>query len=589
MPECAQTDETPLPRVFRTALFAALFTCASFAAAASALLLITYALHGSAQPDSTLAKLWVKTVVFLLIALETGLLLWRSRRNTQLSTVAERAQASSKGLLGLLVVLLLIALEIVPNLARYPWAAPDETYHMTVARNLSFHGLYASGDPDAGFTMFDPYDSVGAPVIAPIAGALRLAGPGAAPEAMLIATRVVMLAYYFLLCIALFFLGRPLLGSTGALAGLLLMSASFGSTYLARTLYGEVPALAFFASGLICWRRGLTASWFSPWLPFAGLLFGMSVLCKSILILTAFAFLGALLYDAATFRRTRLRHYFVPAVFGTAVIAAWWTLQALLRHGSPAEDGGTISFYQHYLMFGYRSALHAVAWVLQDPLALIGLLSGMGLAVPLVFHRRYDPALVVLFLGAVFFAFWWIFFTPGQIPRYVWFSYAIAALFTGGALWDALRCVFQPPQENDAHIPPLKGGMSVEATRPKTAHALERLVSLLLVVVVLLPAGQRVFREVSAIYTIDEMRDDRELALWVRDVPESSRVATTYWPLARTLNVLGGRHVDTIGTLPRHAVAGSTIITDSITQPEAARGREPSIRMGRYMVFVASP
>jgi len=530
------------------------------------LLLFAYTLHGAAQPDSTLTKLAAKTLFFLLASCATGLAIWKSRCDIPLPSPAMAAPPSSKELMALLATLLLIACEIAPHLAQYPWAAPDETYHMTVARNLAVHGLYASGDPAAGFTMFDPYDSVGAPVIALIAGALKLAGVIALPHAMLSATRAVMLAYYFALCAALFLLPRPTLGPAGALTGLLVMTASFGSTYLARTLYGEAPALAFLAIGLLAWRRGIASSRLSGWLPIAGLLFGMSVLCKSIMILTAFAFLGALAYDAVTFRRTRWPHYLIPAFCGLAVITAWWTLQALLRHGAPAETGGTLGLYQHYLMFGYRSAHHAIAWMLQDPLALIGLLCGLALALPIIFHKRYDPALVVLFLTAIFFAFWWVFFTPGQIPRYVWFTYAIAALFTGNALWDALHCVLG-----------------------ERVFSAQRIVSFLLAVVILIPAGQRVSREFSAIYTLDEMHDDRELALLVRDLPESSRVATTYWPLVRTLNVLGGRHVDTIDRLPERVQAGSVIITDNKTQPETARGREPSVRMGRYAIFTAAP
>jgi hypothetical protein len=107
--------------------------------------------------------------------------------------------------------------------------------------------------------------------------------------------------------------------------------------------------------------------------------------------------------------------------------------------------------------------------------------------------------------------------------------------------------------------------------------------------VILVPAGERVSREFTEILTIDEMHDDRELALLLRDLPESTRVSTTYWPLARTLNFLAGRHVDTIDKVPARIDAGSMVIADLMTQPDSVKGRKPSVSIGRYAIFTAAP
>jgi hypothetical protein len=222
--------------------------------------------------------------------------------------------------------------------------------------------------------------------------------------------------------------------------------------------------------------------------------------------------------------------------------------------------------YQHNLMFGYRSAGRALAWISREPLALLGLLSGVLLAVPALFHKRYDPPLIVLFFVGAFFAFWWIFFTPGQIPRYVWFSYAIAALFAGALVWNALRDAFN-------------------RRRP----LLRRAVSVALVLIVLIPAGERVAREFTEILTLDEMCDDRELALLVRNLPQSTRVSTTYWPLARTLNFLASRHVGTIDGIPARIDADALVIADLMTQPDSVKGHKPAIRIGRYALFTGAP
>lgn len=567
-PEASINDKARVGRLYGAVFMTAILVCAAFGAAASCLLLIAYTLQNSPGQDGTVFKLAVKAVFFLLVSIGACVSLWRTSLHTRTapSEIETSTVHARKEILGLVAVLLLIAIEVAPNLSRYPWAAPDEAYHLIVARNLATHGLYASGDPDSGFRLFDPYDSVGAPVIVPVAGALRLAGIGLAPGAMLSAARLIMVLYYLILCAALFFLARSVLGPAATLAGLLVMTASFGSTYLARTLYGEVPGLTFLALGLILWRRGLLQPGFSRWLAMAGIFFGVSVLCKSILVLATFAFLGAYAYDLATFRRTRFLHYFAPGLCGLLVIIAWWTLQASLQYDVATEAAGALGMYQHNLMFGYRSAGRALAWIFREPLALLGLLCGVILAVPALFRKRYDPPLIVLFFVGAFFAFWWIFFTPGQIPRYIWFSYAIAALFAGALVWNGLRDAFSSQRT-----------------------LLRRAVSVALVLIVLIPAGERVAREFTEILTIDEMRDDRELALLVRDLPQSTRVSTTYWPLARTLNFLASRHVGTIDTVPVRIDAGALVIADLMTQPNSVKGHKPAIRIGRYALFTGAP
>jgi len=568
--EAISLNEYSTIRCYVTALLVVLFVCASFAAVASLLLLIAYAVTGNEQDGGLLLRLGIKGAFFVLATAILGGSMFATRHRREI--VEQPPSAVGRGALswtefaGLLAVLLMIAFEVAPFLSRYPWAAPDEMHHLVVARNVAAYGLYASGSPDKGFKLFDPYDSVGAPVILPVAALLRLVGMDSPPEIMLPAARVVMVAYYLLLCTAVFFLARGVLGPAATLAGILVMTASFGSTYLARTLYGEAPALAFLVMGLSLWRRGLAQPRVSRWLLLAGVFFGVSVLCKSIMALAAFAFVGAFVYDMVAFRKTRWLHFLVPGLSGSFVIAAWWALQASLQYHVIMEAGGTLGMYQHNLMFGYRSVGRAVGWMLQEPLALLGLVCGAVIAAAAIFRKRYDPPLVVLFLVAALFAFWWVFFTPGQIPRYVWFSYAIGALFAGAAAWNALRDAFN-----------------------RHCVLLRRAIGVALVLIVLLPAVERVAREATEILTIDEMRDDRELALLIRDLPQSTRISTTYWPLERTLNFLARRSVEVIGVIPDRVGVGRLVIVDLITQPNMAKGFKPTIRVGRYAILTGTP
>jgi hypothetical protein len=565
--QASSLAEYSATRCYSMAFLTVLLVCTSFAAAASCLLLIVYGLTENVQDTGLLFRLGVKAVFFIVATAVSGGVMWATRPTTCANYPGIQVHCSLgwKEGAGLLAILSMIAFEITPNLPRYPWGAPDETHHLVVARNVAAYGLYASGNADAGFKLFDPYDSVGAPVILPVAAALRLAGVDSSPETMLLAARLVAVMYYVILCMAVFFLARTVLGAPSALMGILVMTASFGSTYLARTIYGEVPALAFLVVALYLWREGLREPRASGWLVLAGACFGLSVLCKSIMVLTVFAFLGAYAYDAVTFRRTRWSHFLIPGLCCFFVIAAWWVFQTLFQYDVVTEAGGTLGMYQHNLMFGYRSAGRAIEWMLKEPLALLGILCGMAIAVPILFHKRYDPPLVVLFLTAAFFAFWWIFFTPGQIPRYVWFSYAIGAVLAGAAGWNALRDAFSGRRA-----------------------WLRRAIGVALAVIVFLPAVERASREVTEIFTIDEMHDDRELALLIQDLPRSAHVSTTYWPLARTLNFLACRNVEVIERVPARIDLGTIVIVDLMTQPDLAKGFRPSMHLGRYAILTGT-
>ncbi len=543
------------------AALAIAFACALFTTAASALLYAWFLRYSSGEGPAFMTRLAVKGIVFTVVTIACAGGLWRLRARL---AVNPEASVTTRGIgrwLALGAVLLAIILEVTPNLDRYPRAEPDETYHLIVARNLAEFGLYASGNKVTGFNVFDAYDSVGAPVIVPVAGALRTLNASLDTPSFA-SGRIVMVLYYLVLCLALYLLASPVLGHGAACVGLIVMTGSFGSSYLARTLYGEAPALAFVALGLLAWRRAIARPQSWAFGAISGMAFGLAVLCKSIMALAVFPLAAVWLFDRLACRRIRPVHVLLPAVGAALVVMAWWGIQMLSAGDVPGTAVGTLSMYRHNLMFGYRSVGRAAAWMLGDPLALAGVVCGMAAAIRLAWFRRYDPALAALQLIAIFYAFWWTFFTPAQIPRYMWFTYAIGGLFAGGTAWNALRYAL------DARTSAWRAAVCVA-----------------LILVVMVPATLRIIRETGTIYTVDETRDDYEVADMLRNMPDPARVDTTYWPLQRTADFLAHRTIHVVDTIPTPIEPGNLVIMDTWSPHPAVRTGIAAMRVGRYAIL----
>ena len=300
--------------------------------------------------------------------------------------------------LGLTGLLILASAFLFPYLHRYPLTAPDELHHLVVARNLGVYGLYASGQPAEGFKLFDDYDSVGAPVLMPIAAAFRLGGVS------LSTARTVIALFFLLLLMGLFLLLRPVYGAPAALMGGLGCLSAFSTIYLGRTLYGEVPALAYFVFGLIAWRRAILGAHPWRWGLLAGLLFAAAVLAKTILILSAFAFLTTWIYDQFNHRRLRWPHLFSVALGGVLLMGIWWIYQHGAQGNVSGNAASTLGIYQHYLLFGVGAvAGNLRSSLLAYPLTHLALLLALIWILPQIFAKRYDPAILVLFLTACFF------------------------------------------------------------------------------------------------------------------------------------------------------------------------------------------
>lgn len=462
--------------------------------------------------------LLLRVLLFGGLSVVAGLVLWRARLCNARSIGPAPPEALSTGAKAFLAALVLIvALLLGFRLADYPWAAPDEVHHLVVARNIAIHGVYASGHPDSGFRYFDSFDSVGPVVLGPIALAFKVLG------VHLAVARGVMVAFYIGLSVATFFFTRSLFGIRAGLVSMGLLLGTYSSIYLGRTLYGEVPAYFFLLLGMMAWRRALWAGRnTSParWGLLAGALVACAMLSKTILVLVAFSFLGVWVYDRVTWRRIGWRAVVFPCVGGFCVLGLWALFQRL--HGTAVtESGGVLAIYQHYLLFGVSSVRNAFEHaVLPHPLAHLAWLGVLIATFPMLFARRYDPPAMVLYLYAIFLLYWWFFFTPGHLHRYLWNAYAILALFAAPCLLQAWQFAFRPG-----------------------AAFRRRAIAMAVVVVLVWPGMQWTILQAREIATNDEMAPEYALIDVVRSLPDSTRVATDVDRLPGLLNFFEGRLV----------------------------------------------
>ncbi|MCC6486741.1 MAG: glycosyltransferase family 39 protein [Candidatus Hydrogenedentes bacterium] len=543
--------------LFRTVFWLVVFLCSSFTAVAAFVVWGGSIFASIEEPSGFLLRLFVKGFLFALVALFSAGRLRRASQ-TRPEPVAPGAAGGAPDLThrpaALAAAVTAIAMLVCPFLDTYPHLEPDESHHLIVARNLAQYGVYGSGHPDAGFTWFDDYDSVGPPVIGPVALAI-----GMGNEALL-SGRVVMAVCYLLLSAAAYIFMRPLFGVPSAIVSILVTVGSVGSVYLGRTLYGEAPALAFLIAALLFWRlsiQGHAPVWTAV---VSGVFFGCMILSKFFIAVAVWPLLGALVFDRMTQRSIRAVSIIVPPTAAALLVVVWLVVQGLDQHAGEGGTAGMLSMYRHNLLFGFHSVGATLLWILRHPLMLLVFILAMTAAVPIVFHRRYDPAGIALFLLSPFIAYWWIFFTTGNIPRYLWYAIAVSALFAGPLVWMFLR-----------------------GTRTAKTPA-ARAACVLLAGLVTLPFLLNTYRECQGIFTRNDMTDEYALAGYISSIPESEPVATTFYPVQRTMNVLTGRNVKRVPADAAFLSGKGTVIVDSISQAVLLMNRTQERRFGRYVI-----
>jgi len=496
----------------RQPLLVLVLICAAFTCVASAVVL-TLALTGHVESDTSfLTKLVIRIAGFAGLAVIVMLALLRGC--TRESPLLSKENPNPRWHLVFIPCVIAAAIAF-PRLGATPHVEPDEWHHLDVARNLAVHGLYASGNPDDGFVLFDSYDSVGPPVILPIAAAMYLTGPH------LESARLLMAVYFVALAGVVFAYCAPVFGGWAAMASSLLVIGALGSAYLGRALYGEVPALLFFILALIAGRAALRNRHVWVWGITAGAMFGLAILSKYYLLMAVWPLLGTFVFDRLTTKRIRWHHVAAPAIGMIAIIGSWSTVQAFAEQNVSKTAGGQLSVYQHNLLFGVEGLKNTTGHLAKHPASAVALIVGFAFGLWFIQRHTTDPTVVAVWLFAGFQWYWWLFFNTGNLPRYSWYGWATTAMFLG----------------------PLLITMTNSLIQKTTNEPLSRPLAVACCAAIVVPAAIRTTLETKRAWQDDEMQYTRDLATYVANRPADDRIATMFWPLERSIQFLSGRTI----------------------------------------------
>lgn len=515
-------------------------------------------LRGVGDDPSFLIKQGVKGALFAFVTASAIFALWRMRivapheepaaRPAQRITVAER--------LGLAAVLAFVAALAIPFLGRYPEPSPDELHHLVVARNLAEFGVYGSGNPATGFVWFDHMDSVGPPVILPVAGMLALFPRD------IVAARSVVAGYALAFGAVVYFFCRDVFGAAASLLAVGMSFMAFGTVFLSRSIYGELPALVYVLLGLYCWRRAIEPKHAVFWSLAAGLLLGLAILSKTFIVVGVWAVFGVFLYDFLFYKKLRVVHALYPAAGVVAVVGAWWTVQALMSHNIETANANTFLLYRHYLLFGFDSVSRPLGWLFGKPLTLLTYIAAMGWVVPTLFRRRYDPPWTALYFAALLFLAWWVFFTPGQLIRYSWYSSTIAAMIGAAFLVFVVR----------------NGVLANRAAWIRAA-------ALAVLVLALWEGVSRTSIELRNTYLRNPSEDETALVAHLDAAAEDTPMSTLYWPVTNLMNFFTLREAPYVPSADESKAVRGILVAYDGGRPVDEGVFALEARYGPYLVY----
>ncbi|MCC6798259.1 MAG: glycosyltransferase family 39 protein [Candidatus Hydrogenedentes bacterium] len=533
-----------------------IFVCAGFTASASWVLLL-FQSGGENIGGPNTQRLLIKAIFFsaLFVSSVATLLLLRRRMPTLPSLrPARKAAWNQQMLLPISIVIALVTLSSTLRLPMYPHIEPDETHHLIVARNVAMHGVYGSGMPATGFRPFDDYDSVGPTVLLPVAASILCLGNP------FHAGRLAMAVFYLALTfIAFSFLAQTVSANAAALGAAFMLFAP-GSLYLARTLYGEAPALMYLLAAMIVWGRALDSA--KPLLlcSIAGLLFGCALVTKYVLVLAAWPGLGMWYYDFLTHRRIRMVHALTPAGVALCVLASWVTITSVFGPQGSETAEGHLAMYQHNLLFGLDPLSDTLAWLAEHWIAAVLFLClGLISASIMAMLTTYNPAWLFLALFGLFNTYWWVFFTTANHPRYLWYSFAIGALFAGTICANGFRMLKVVPGNG-------------------------RWIGLALSLLMITLAAWNSFPRFRAMLTTDKMRDERKLLYTLAHDYPGKKLATTFYPAERIVNLFAELSISRV-TVKDDWTVFDVVILDQTSQSGLITPDTPIKSVGRYAII----
>ena len=276
--------------------------------------------------------------------------------------------------------------------------------------------------------------------------------------------------------------------------------------------------------------------------------------------LTAFPIIAVWLMDRLTRKEIPYAAVCAPAVGAIAVLGSW---AAITMHYSylKSEDISMLVYYRHSLMFGLQSVGNATHWFLESPVYTWGLVATVVWFIRHGAQVNARPSVWVLFMVAALYLFWWFFYTPGTLPRYLWYSCAAIGIFMGPALligWNSLR--------------------HRELVWTKRAIAAG------FMCVVLVPASVRLWNQANRNAFQDNTLDERNLAEYLGQTDSEIRIATGYPPAVWSIDFFTGRNVEQIDFTASSTVSYDLLVlekTYNMVRPKSVKPTE----IGRYLVY----
>jgi 4-amino-4-deoxy-L-arabinose transferase-like glycosyltransferase len=339
--------------------------------------------------------------------------------------------------LGLLLFLGLMLLR--QPLFPEPWF--DEGLNVSTAATLARAGLYALPNSD-GPRIMDPAIQTGPTVLVPIALVYHFFGVGIMPA------RLVMVAFALLAVVAYGLLARRLVGGAAALLALFFLLVGSRQEYagfvtVGRQVLGEVPALGYYALGMLIWLRVVERPdrrWAG--LVLSGLAWGIAMVTKSQILLIWPVSLGLLmLLDLFYYRRAGFLAFVVPGVVMVGCVAAWYAAQYAMAGPERWQENSAVlqeGFALHIVSLNpihWRNAASVVWqtgwWLWGVPGIIWGLWqarqrTGNG------FQHAVGLALPVI--GT----FWFVVLSVGW-GRYAFYPIVLSSIWTAGLLVDLWR------------------------------------------------------------------------------------------------------------------------------------------------------
>ncbi|HOJ34144.1 MAG TPA: hypothetical protein PKY35_00805 [Candidatus Hydrogenedentes bacterium] len=545
---------------FHDAVLLIIMTCAGFASSGALVVFAYHFIVVSPKDVVFLTRLLAKVLVFGGISFTAGYVLKStSARPRPLDVVEPRTMNGRRSLLvQFFVIVCLAAVFVLPNLDKYPFPEPDEMHHLIVSRNLCEYGEYASGHPETGFIRFDSYDSVGPTLLIPIAALFRVAG------VHLKTARLVVGLFFISLCLVSGAFARRYWNTRYFVVPVICLIGAIHSVYLGRTVYGEVPALLFFLLSLHFWDKSQSNT--APSKVFAvlaGVFLGMTLLAKLFFLIIVWPLFGAMYYEYCKAKKISYSSSIIVMVTSLFIVFIWWLAQEIL--GDTQNSADMMGMYQTFLVFGFDSTKAALRWFFTRPLLTISWCITILLFIPLVMNQADGFPSRVMLLYVVFFLFWWIFFTPGHISRYLWYSSATLGLMGGQVVEQLAKRWLQ------------------ENRRP-----LRRLGYIALTGLVCMPYGGQLLDQGRLVYVADETSDLRELTHFIEQLPENARVATTFWPLERSLNFLTGRAISRLKAGVDCTKSFDVVVSFSQNSPDFVSEAIPVAKFGKFCVWDTS-